>query len=424
LRNFILLALLAGCSQPAATNGFPFRIAAAGELAPLAPNTAGSFTLIAQDWVFEPLVRLQPDGSLKPALAATFVRVKPNLVRVEIRRDAFFSDGSQVTSTDVERSLRFFGLDAKADGENGVFIEAESPSIPDSSFLRALVFKEASGTFFGTGPFTVVEQDPSHILLRRRQRLPKHINEVLLKTFGSPRDAFTRTLGGDADSYPVIDPKQIEFFEGVPRFRLVRAQSLNAIGIALSSKRLDRETRLALLANLRSSELSPMAYPEGCAAIDLPHPTSRPLPQGRPLSIMFVSLGAPLERMALAVQRSLGARGGEIQAITFAEYLQRIPRDDFDLLIDMPLAWPHSDMALYWRTKSTLGQRPSYSNPRVDAALDAADWDRALRELMEDPPEDYICLPDRFAVVDSRIKDPRIGPYGFFETLPEWEIAP
>src|SRR5206468_7811548 len=126
-------------------------------------------------------------------------------------------------------------------------------------------------------------------------------------------EAFTRTLAGDADGYPIIDPRRVEFFEGVPRFRVLHGPGTNAIAVSFSVTRLDRETRLALVAKLRGSELARLVYPEGCAPLrsDDEQP-ARPLPPGRPLKVAFVSVGSHIERMALAVQRALGSRGREI----------------------------------------------------------------------------------------------------------------
>ena len=78
-------------------------------------------------------------------------------------------------------------------------------------------------------------------------------------------------------------------------------------------------------------------------------------------------------------------------------------------------------MALLWHSKARFSTR-RYSNPKVDAAVDDGDWARAMQELAEDPPVAFICLPERFAIVDARVKNARIGPYGIFETLPDWEV--
>jgi len=134
-----------------------------------------------------------------------------------------------------------------------------------------------------------------------------------------------------------------------------------------------------------------------------------------------LSAGSAMERMALAVQRALGARAGDIERWSFADFKRRTATGDFDLVIEMPIAWPETDLAILWRTDSPLIAR-HYSNPKLDAAIDAGDWARALKELSDDPPVAFICLPARHAIIDRRFKNARIGPYGFFESLPDWEV--
>src|SRR5205085_10636345 len=124
---------------------------------------------------------------------------------------------------------------------------------------------DAGGLPLGSGPFVAVEQDASHLMLRRSRRLPNHIDEVLIRSFASPREAFLRTLAGDADSYPLIDPKQVEFFQNVPRFQVIQGPSLNAIAVSFNTRRIDRATRLALRAALGSPELVRLTYPERCS---------------------------------------------------------------------------------------------------------------------------------------------------------------
>ena len=99
----------------------------------------------------------------------------------------------------------------------------------------------------------------------------------------------------------------------------------------------------------------------------------------------------------------------------------RLEGQDFDLAMFTPLVWPPSVAALVWRSDSPYNLF-KYSNPRMDAAIDAGDWARALQALAEDPPVAFICTPERLAVVDARVKNPELGPYGLLETLPDWEV--
>jgi len=396
-------------------------VAAAGELAPLSPQPMGSYSALAQDWVFEALLRLEADGSMKPALASRMERLDRKSLRAWIRPDARFSDGSPVALNNVVDSLKSAGLTA-SEQDGTVLIESAAAVFPETLLSRALIYKESGGATFGTGPFSVIEQDASHLVLRRNQRLPNHIDEVVIRSFATPREAFLRTLAGDADSYPFVDQKQVEFFENVPRFQVIKGPSVNAIAVSFGVNRIDRATRVALLAALSSPELARLAYPEACSPMRSEPVPFRPLPPGPRLKIAaLVKVGSTFERMALAVQRLLGPRAGEIEEITYADYVRRLETGSFDLMIEMPLAWPPSDMALLWHSKSPLGP-PRYSNPKFDAAIDAGDWARAMLELAEDPPTAFICLPERLAIMDARVKNARIGPYGFLETLPDWEV--
>jgi len=420
LRRLLLFAVLAGCSHSAETGGLQLRIAAAGELAPLGPRPMASASTFAQDWVYEGLVRVEADGSVKLALASRLDRVGGRSVRAWIRPDAKFSDGSPVGLEDVVASVTSGDLKARA--ENGSVVIESDAVFPETALSRLLIYKTVGAAAVGSGPFAVVEQDASHILLRRTRPMPHHVAEVLIRAFKGPREAFLATLSGSADSYPLIDPKQIEFFEGVPRFRVLEAPSVNAIAVTFSAKRLDRATRRALVSALQPRELARLAYPGGCTPLATQTVPFHPLPPGRPLNIgVVLNAGSPMERMALAVQRALGPRAGNIERWSFADFVRHTALGDFDLVIETPLAWPPSVSALLWRTHSPLVSR-QYSNPKVDAAIDAGDWDRALKELAEDPPVDFICLPARLAIIDRRFKNARIGPYGFFETLPDWEV--
>jgi len=417
----LVLALVASCSRPPEASAFRLRIAVSGHLAPLDPHPQDSYSAFAQEWVYEPLVRLEADGSMKPALAVRLERIDSKSVRVWIRPETRFSDGSPVAAGDVVESVRSFNLDAWE--KDGAVVIQSDAVLPETVLTRTLIYKRVPAAILGTGPYHVVEQDSSHILLRRTTRQPDHVDEVVVRSFPTPREAFLRTLLGDADAYPLVDPRQVEFFEGIPRFRVLRAPNVSGIAIALSPKRFDRDMRLALLAALHGPELARMADPGGCSPMQWGPASPRSLPPGRPLTIGCVSSAASqLDRMALAIQRALGPRGGEIEELSYAEQSRQLLTGDFDLLLEFPLVWPQTQMAMLWHTNSWLLPH-SYSNPAVDAAIDSGDWAAALRDLQDDPPVDYICVPDRLAIVDARIKNARIGPFGFFETLPDWEIT-
>jgi len=347
--------------------------------------------------------------------------VNASHARVELRHGATFSDGSPVTAEDVRRSLLHAKLQVTAVGE-ALLIESPSGEAIEPLLRHTNVYKRVGDAFVGSGPFRIVSQTPDNLLLRRVRPAPGKIAEVVLVAFPNPRDTFARTLAGDADLTVLQDAKQSEFFRGVDRLRVIRGPGANAIAIGMGIKRLSRPVRKAIAATLPAGDLGRLVFDDHCRTFaKSPEGGTTTLPAKR-LDIAYVQNDLQLERMALAVGRALGGSGGDARAIAVDDALKLLNSQDFDLMIVRPLVWPPSAAAIVWASSSPYRQF-NYSNARVDAALKAGNWARALQELQDDPPVVFICTPERLAVVDSRVKNPRVGPYGYLETLPDWEIA-
>jgi len=267
----------------------------------------------------------------------------------------------------------------------------------------------------------VVSLDPARLLLRRVVRAPGKIDEVLLLGFPNARDPFAHTLAGDTDLLMVTDPKQLEFFQGISRLRVIRGHGANAIAVAMGMSRRNREARSAIAAALPVESISRLVFGNECAPFSDQGDKNAALPAGK-LEVAVFPQDAALEHTALAVARGLGPHGGDVRFLSVADIFRLLKSQDFDLLLLRPLVWPPSSAALVWASDSRFNAF-GYRNPKVDAALKAGDWARALQALGEDPPVAFICTPERLAVVDSRVKNPQVGPYGYLETLPDWEIA-
>lgn len=417
---FVFFAAIAACKPAPEASAFRLRFAVVGPLTPLSPGMPTSNSMYAQEWVFEPLLRTAPDGSAVGALASRFEMLAPSRIRVDLRRDATFSDGSPVTAADVRTSLLHDKVEVREEG-SALLIESPSGAALEPILRHSAIYKLSGDSFLGSGPFRVVEETPDRMLLSRIRPTPARISEVLLTAFGTPRDTFAHTLAGDADLAVLQDAKQSEFFRGVDRVRLVRGSGANAIAVAMGLRRLASSARKDIAAAIPAADLSQLIFGEHCP----PFPSgqsSAPLPR-RPFEVAFLQNDLPMERMALALARTLGATGGEVRALQINEALSLLKNQDFDLMIVRPLVWPPSAAAIVWASDSPYNQF-GYKNPRVDAALRAGDWARALQELREDPPVAFICTPERLAVVDSRVRNPQLGAYGLFETLPQWEILP
>jgi hypothetical protein len=241
---------------------------------------------------------------------------------------------------------------------------------------------------------------------------------VLLQAYPLPKDAFAHMLKGDADLLPNPEARWLEFFEGVPRLRIVRAPGTNANVVAFNLLRLSRAERVAMAHALASNEVRKLAFGNACPP-RADERSLRPIPPGRPLDVLALPV---FERFALAIRRTLGDRGGDVRLADLESYFAIMKDGDFDMVVAAPLIWPPSMSVLVWRTGAPNNVL-RYSNPRVDAALDVRDWRGAKRALDEDPPAAFVCSPDRLAVVDARIKNAELGPYDLLETLPQWEVA-
>lgn len=422
MRYLVLLALvLAGCQPKPTPAIYRLRIAAPGALGPVAPDSDNGYNALAADVVYETLLRFARDGSLVEGLAKRFRRLDNRRFEIELRGDASFSDGSSVLMQDVLESLKASGLDA-AEDHGLVIVESRDDGVPIQLHLaEAPIFRKTRGVFLGSGPFVVLEQDAAHILARRRQPVQGRIGELLFTSYPTARDAFAHTLKGDADLLPVVDPRTVEFFARVPRLKLLRNPAIHTFVVGFNARRQDAATRRALVSVISPERVSSAAFGEG-ACVPVRNglaQSARELPVGPPLSVLG-PIGS--ERAALAVRRELGSRGGEIYHLDFASYVKRVLQGNFDLML-LDLLIPVPEMAIAnWRRGSPRSF--GYSNSIVDAALDKGDLPAAAKELEIDPPAAFICKKERIAVIDSRIKNAQLGPFGLLETLPEWEVSP
>ncbi|HWE24277.1 MAG TPA: hypothetical protein VG496_10100 [Myxococcales bacterium] len=368
--------------------------------------------------MFETLIRTAPDGSPIGVLANRFEILAPSRWRVKLRDGASFTDGSPVTADDVRTSLAADNVDVREE-DSGLLIESRSEAPLETILRLAFVYKHVAGTYVGSGAFQIAEQTAERVLLRRVRPAPGKIGEIVLMAYGTPRDTFAHMLAGDAELTVLQDGKQAEFFRGVDRVRIIHSPATNGLGVAMGRKRMNRSLRKAVAAEIAGADLGTV-FGDQCRPFPKPTAdTSQRLPR---LDVNYLQNDFPFEQMALALARALGPSLGELRPLSATTAFTLLKSQDFDLMILRPAVWPANDMATVWGSGSQYNLS-GYSNPRVDAALRAADWARALQELQEDPPVVFICRPERFAAVDSRIKNPQLGPWDIFETLPDWEVA-
>ncbi|HEY2030116.1 MAG TPA: hypothetical protein VGH20_13005 [Myxococcales bacterium] len=415
----LLLFAIVACRPQRPPPAFPLRLAVSGSLETVRPlANVDNWTFVANSLVFEPLVLLAEDNSLVPVLAARSERVSPTAIRLWLRDNASFSDGSRVTLDDLQRSFEGTDLSATADGDSFIVATRDPKKPPELQLAFTFVHRKTAHGEIGTGPYVVVEQGATQIALHRRRQDQGRIGDITVTSYGTPKEAFARTLKGDADMLTEVDPRWIEFLEGVPRLRVVSlGVSPYAAIVAFNSRRLSRAERLRIAGALRNDSVRKVAYDEGCVAPDQSSSHEPPLTEpGRPLNVLAFPV---LERLALAARRALGRRGGDIVVKDFESFIATMKAGDFDIATWRPQISPAVMAARNWRTGAEYNIY-GYSNARVDAALDAHDWDAAQRALDDDPPAVIICRPTAVVVMDSRITN--IANKRFWRNVVNWEV--
>ncbi|HEY6910189.1 MAG TPA: hypothetical protein VI356_12515, partial [Myxococcales bacterium] len=390
-----------------------------GPLGTLTPGTGntGSLAEIAQPLVFEPLARFDANGGLLPVVASRIEPTSQHAVRVWLRKESTFSDGTALTDNDVVES--FAGKARMTRDGDALVIESLDPGTPIEILLTNVLIHRGSGDrALGTGRFVVVAADGSELRMVRRQPTPRKVSEVRLVPYATPKEAFAHTLKGDANLLVDVDPRWVEFFRDVPTLQLVRSPGRSTDAVVFNMK-LPRAERKALAAVLETDEVRNVAYGAGECA-EMPGGAARVrVPPGPRLGVLT---WGPFERLGRVVRRTLGPRAGELVHLPPRELLARMRSHDFDLVALRPLSWPPAMMSLSWHS-GTPDNTNGYANPDVDRALDAHQWAAARAALRDDPPAAFICTRDRLAVLDARIKNPAVGSGTLMETLPEWEVA-
>jgi hypothetical protein len=213
-----------------------------------------------------------------------------------------------------------------------------------------------------------------------------------------------------------------EFFEHVTRLRLVRGLSTQAVSVGFNV-RLSVAERRALAAVLANASIGETAFGKTCSAYPQRVPKSA-LPAGRKLNVLSPLIDVGYERLALAVRRALGERGGEVETLNPTETFAKVSSGHFDLFTGPVLVWPPPVAGFIFHSDATAaGNVWGYSDAAVDEALDRGDWSAAFAALFDDPPVLFVCRQEKLVAVDSRIKNPKLGPLAPLEFVPEWEVS-
>ncbi len=411
-----LLAAALSCAQPAPSSDFVLRVGVTGPIGEVSPEPASNAGALASDVLFEPLASPRP-GGWSSRFVRRWERFGPRHWRLELHPAVHFSDGSPVVAEDIAAALRAQGFEVRIAGSSTLEAESKSGRPLEVGLGMGVVSRRIGDRFLGTGSFAVASQTTDRLVLKRVEPAPGKIVRVELVSCPSGREAFARLLRGEVNAMFPIDRAFGELLDGVPGLRLVRGLSPNATAV-LFGPALTPEERRALAAWLPAGEIAAAIKRE--AGREGPGAERPPLPPGRPLRIAYLR-SIELSRAALALRQALGPRGAGAVALGPEEWARRAP--DFDLVITSILVRPPGIGALYFGTGAPYNWM-RYSDRDYDAALAASDERAAEEALGRNPPAVAIARREPIAAVDARLQDAKLGAWGPFDLLPEWEVSP
>lgn len=137
---------------------------------------------------------------------------------------------------------------------------------------------------------------------------------------------------------------------------------------------------------------------------------------------MLVGDFDPLDRrLALALRRALGSSRATLDVANSEAFVSA--RRTHDLAVRRFLVSPEAVAGLWWGTGGAFNTT-GFSSPALDDALAGGDATEILPTLQREAPVVLLCRRERGLVVDARIRNPTLSPWGILETLPDWRVAP
>ncbi len=386
--------------------------------------------------VFQGLVRIDRDGRIQPALAASWDIADDGLTYTFHLRDGVaFHDGTAFDSADVKFSLDRARADDSTNAQKGFFAPIAAVATPDALTVRLTLAQPTSRFLFdmasgdavivapesaasnatdpvGTGPFRFVRWTKGDsVTIERVVPDPARIGTVVFKVIPDPAAQVAALLAGDVDAIPNFSaPEILDVFRDDPRFAVVVGTTEGETILAINNARppfddvrvrraiahaIDRE---AIVQGAMSGSAVPIGShfaPHHPAYVDLtglyPHDPAKAkalLAEAGLAEGFAATLRLPPPAYARRSGELIAAQLGElgirvtIEPVEWAQWLDQVfTRRDYDLTIvahTEPL-----DIGIYARDDYYFGYHDDAFDDlmdRIAATLDEAERDRLYGE--------------------------------------------
>lgn len=463
------------------------------ELMGLDPHITTSYiSTRVLEQIYEGLLRTDENFRVQPALAEDWEISEDGLTYTfYLRTGVKFHDGSDFTASDVKFSLERILNPETASPQRSRLIMIDTIEIvnpheiritlqhPFSPFLiylatsaiSAIVSEEfvaregrLEAVASGTGPFKLVEYDPSQVVLEKNpdywdDRYP-FLDGIVFKLIpeASTRRAAIRT--GEIDFIHAADPTTVEILGVDPGFDILSVPefSYGLLGINNSRPPLDNaKVRLAISCAINRPQIISAVY-LGHASIGTPlspafgeewvvpaselpcyqqdYDRARELLReaGYPDGISFEITVAPVYEIAFkfakVIQDQVKPAGIDIKLnpVEYGGFIDAWIAHDFDTFTSENSGWPDPD-AMYYRTFHSQGATNvfEYADPVMDALLEQGrrETDTAKRQeiykaaqqrLAEQVPIIFLAYGDLFTIKAEYVK-------GFYPMSSRWLTA-
>ena len=435
---------------------------------------------LASNLSTEGLTQLGVDGHAVPKLARSWTWENDGKrLRILLRTGVTFHDGTPLTSALAAKlvtaavnrpsNLRLFTslsdiTDVRPDGDEAIVLDLKQ----QSAFLpEDLELPLTLGPDNGTGPYRVVQRQPTDIVLQGYNRYyggAPRIDKIDVKSSGAMRTAWASLLRGELDLVTEVPPDAVEFVQN-EQVEVISYSRRYQYLVAFNSKRapfdkpivrralnyaIDRQRLLDNILQGRGiastgplwpkhwaydHTITPYAYDSTLArslletaGLRIEKHAGRPDSRLR-FTCMIPANSSVLERIGLEVQKQLYVIGVDMQfeVVSPEEFNTRVQDGRFEaLLIEMISGSSIGRAYNFWGSaKNVKGLNVfGYENPEAERlftvlrtsyneAAERSATSNLQRVLLEDPPAIFLAWNERsravrrdFGVVPEPDRDP------------------